>query len=307
MVSSLNEQRMRRMLPVLRLIVGYVPMRVMRHLQGWGEHPLPGDIRREAVNAEGVRCEWLIPERSASDKVLLYLHGGGFVYGWSDAYRHMVSHLARQMGVQALGVDYRLAPEHPFPAALEDCAAAYRWLLKQGYAPENIVVAGDSAGGNLTLTTLIWLRDAGDPLPAAAACISPPTDMTEREEIRRSFDPILHPRALRSFRDSYISSHDPAEPLLSPVYADLHGLPPLLIHAGEDEIFCGDCVRMAQAAQQAGIEARVEVYPRMWHVWHMNFAEVPEGAAALEDIGQFLSSRIGVRAFELGTAVAISD
>lgn len=306
MVMSLNEQRMRRMLPVLRLMLGYVPMKVMRRLQDWGETPLPQDVQSERVRVGSVRCEWLIPEGCASDKVLLYLHGGGFVYGWTDMHRHMVAHLARQMSARALGVDYRLAPEHPFPAALEDCVAVYRWLLKQGILPENIVVAGDSAGGNLTLTTMLWLRDHGDPLPAAAACLSPATDMTEREEIRRGFDPILHPRALLGFRASYIANHDPTDPLLSPVYADLSGLPPLLIHAGEDEILCGDCVRMAEVAQKAGVETRVEVYPRMWHVWHMNFAEVPEGAAALEDIAQFLSTHLGVRQQVLETA-AISD
>lgn len=304
MVGSLNERRMRRMLPLLRLMLAYVPMRVMRRLQDWGETPLPGDVRREAVSAAGVRCEWLIPEGSASDKVLLYLHGGGFVYGWSDMHRHMVANLARQMGVRALGVDYRLAPEYPFPAALEDCVAVYHWLLKQGVAAEHIVIAGDSAGGNLTLTTMLWLRDHGDPLPAAAACLSPATDMTEREEIRRGFDPILHPKALISFRASYIANHDPAEPLLSPIYADLQGLPPLLIHAGEDEILCGDCVRMAEVAQQAGVETRVEVYPRMWHVWQLNFAEVPEGAAALEDIAQFLAAHLGVRERELNTPIS---
>jgi len=306
MVAALNERRMRRMLPVFRLMLAYVPMKVMRRLQARGAPPIPNDVRRETVRADGVRCEWLIPDGSDADRVLLYLHGGGFVYGWTGTHRHMVAHLARQMGVRALSVDYRLAPEHPFPAALEDCTAVYRWLLKQGIAPENIVVAGDSAGGNLALTTMIWLRDHGDPLPAAAACLSPATDMTEREEIRRGFDPILHPRALLSFRASYIANHDPAEPLLSPIYADLHGLPPLLIHAGEDEILCGDCVRMAEAAQQAGVNTRVEVYPRMWHVWHMNFAEVPEGAAALEDVAQFLSARIGVRE-QLLDAAGISD
>jgi acetyl esterase/lipase len=306
MIGYLDEQRMRRLLPVLRIMLGYVPMKVMRWLQAWGEMPLPDDVRHESVKADGVRCEWLLPEGCVSDKVLLYLHGGGFVYGWTDSHRHMVAHLARQMGVRALAVDYRLAPEHPFPAALEDCVAAYRWLLKQGIAPESIVVAGDSAGGNLTLTTMLWLRDHGDPLPAAAACLSPATDMTEREEIRRGFDPILHPRALIGFRASYVANNDPSDPLLSPVYADLHGLPPLLIHAGEDEILCGDCVRMAEVARQAGVETRVEVYPRMWHVWHMNFAELPEGAAALEDIAQFLSTHLGVREQVRETA-AISD
>ncbi len=292
MVTTLNESTIRRFLPLLRLALGYLPLGAMRRLHASGTLRLPGGIASELIRADGVPCEWLIPAECSPERILVYLHGGGFVYRWTDMHRQMVAQLARQMGVRALAVDYRLAPEFPFPAALEDCTTVYRWLLKQGIAPQNIVVAGDSAGGNLTLTTLLHLRDEGDPLPAAAACLSPATDMTEREEIQQGFDPILHPRALRGFRDAYITHHDPGLPLLSPVYADLHGLPPLLIQAGEDEILCGDCVRMAEVARRAGVESRVEVYPRMWHVWQLTYG-LPQAATALNDIAEFLTEHMG--------------
>jgi len=298
MAASSAERYLRKFLPVARWMLAYVPLPVMRWVQSAGAVRLPADIQREQVTADGVPCEWLIPDHSSSDQVLLYLHGGGFVYGWTNMHREMVSHLARQMQIRVLVVDYRLAPEFPFPAALEDCTTVYRWLLQQGIAPQNIVMAGDSAGGNLTLTTLIKLRDSGNPLPAAAACLSPATDLTVREELERLRDPVLHRRALYAFRSAYVADQDCTDPLLSPVYADLHGLPPLLIHAGEDEVLRDDAVRMAELAQQAGVPVRVEVYPRMWHVWHLYFSQLPQAAHALDDIGQFLKSNVGILAHQ---------
>ena len=295
MAASSVERNLRKFLSVVRWMLAYVPLPIMRWMQTAGAVRLPADIKRERVMADGVPCEWLIPDQSSSDQVLLYLHGGGFVYGWTNMHREMVSHLARQMQIRVLVVDYRLAPEHPFPAALDDCTAVYRWLLQQGVAPQNIVMAGDSAGGNLTLTTLIKLRDSGSPLPAAAACLSPATDLTVRQEMDRLRDPVLHRRALYAFQAAYVANHNTDDPLLSPVYADLRGLPPLLIHAGEDEVLRDDAIRIAELAQQAGVPVRVEVYPRMWHVWHLYFSILPQAAHALDDIGQFLKSKVGVR------------
>jgi len=292
MENSSGERNLRRFLPLARWMLAYLPLPFMRWLQSSGAVRLPAGVTRESVSADGVPCEWLIPEGS-SDQVLLYLHGGGFVYGMTTLHREMVGQLARLSGLRALMVDYRLAPEHPFPAALEDCTTVYRWLLRQGIDPQNIVVAGDSAGGNLTLTTLINLRNEGDPLLAAAACISPATDLTIRQELEGLHDPVLHRRALYAFRAAYVAQHDCTDPLLSPVFADLRGLPPLLIHAGEDEVLRGDCVRLAQLAKEAGVEVRLEVYPRMWHVWHLYHANLPQASHALEDIAQFLKSHVG--------------
>jgi epsilon-lactone hydrolase len=207
----------------------------------------------------------------------------------------MVAYLARKLGVRALLVDYRLAPDHPFPAALDDCVTAYRWLLKQGLAARHIVVAGDSAGGNLTLTTLMALRDSGDPLPAAAACLSPVADLTGGDRFREFHDPLLHPRAARAADRAYVAGNNPRLPLISPVFGDWRGLPPLLIHAGEDEVLRADAVRVEALAREAGVDVRLEIYARMWHVWQINLA-LPQAVQSLDDIAQFLQPETALNA-----------
>ncbi len=288
------EQNIRRTLPITRWIGAYLPLSVARWLERVIRAVTPAGITRELVTADDVPCEWLIPDGSPTDQALLYLHGGGFVYGWSNPHRQMVGYLAKQMGVRVLGVDYRLAPEHPFPAGLDDCVTAYRWLIKQGFAAQNLTIAGDSAGGNFTLTSLLKLRDEGDPLPAAAACLSPATDMTPRDDFLQEYDAILHPRAVRLYHSAYVGDHDPHDPLLSPVYGDLHGLPPILIHAGGDEALREDAVRFAERAKQAGVDLRLEVYPRMWHVWQIAAPALPQAVESLNDIAQFLKSHMSI-------------
>jgi len=264
---------------------------------------LPPDIKREEIRIDSLRCIWLVPERSRSDRVLLYLHGGGFVFGLSGQHLRMVAELARRSELRALLVDYRLAPRHPWPAALEDCLAAYRWLLEQGFAPQHIVVAGDSAGGNLAITMVMALRDAGIPLPAAVACLSPVGDLARREgEGRLVGDAVLHPRAIRRFNRSYIAGHDPRHPLISPLYGDWHGLPPLLIHAGEEELLREDAERIAATARAAGVEVELTIFPRMWHVWQLNL-ELPEAKESLRAIARWLVEQLK-RAEERGAAPA---
>jgi acetyl esterase/lipase len=241
--------------------------------------------------ADGVPCQWLIPQDSPADQALLYLHGGGFVFGLTPPHLQMGAYLAQKMGIRILMVDYRLAPKHPFPAALDDCATAYRWLLEQGISTQNIAVAGDSAGGNLTIALLMKLRDSGDPLPAAAACLSPVTDMTKDKVHQGYQDPLLPPKAIRLYTASYVGNNDAHNPLISPVFGNLRGLPPLLIHAGEDEILRDDAVRIAELTEAAGVDARLEVYPRMWHVWQL-FLALPQAIQSLDDIAQFLRSHI---------------
>jgi acetyl esterase/lipase len=188
-------------------------------------------------------------------------------------------------------VDYRLAPEHPFPAALEDIQTAYRWLLQNGIPPRKIVVAGDSAGGNLALVLLLALREAGDPLPAAAVCLSPVTDLTGAVESRRTkaaVDPILR-SGTSDMVSSYVGKHDPRQPLLSPLYADLHGLPPILLHVGEDEILLDDSTRLAEHARAAGVNATVVVWSHMWHVFQAFAPLLPEARQSIEQMGQFVS------------------
>ncbi len=293
MTPSTTERRIRAGLPVIRFMQTRLPLRWMRQplRRATARAQLPADITRQPVSADGVPCEWLIPHNSPPDQALVYLHGGGFVYGVTPQHITMLAYLARQMNTRALVVDYRLAPEHPFPAALDDCTTAYRWLLNQGFAPHNTVLAGDSAGGNLTLTTMMTLRDGGEPLPAAAACLSPVADLSARQRAGQFQDPLLPLRAVRFYNASYVADSDACTPLISPVYGDWHGLPPLLIHAGEDEVLLDDAVRIAAAAGAAGVDVRLETYPRMWHVFQI-FMALPQAIESLDDIARFLKTRL---------------
>lgn len=294
MTISPVEGKIRAWLPIIRFLQSYLPLPAVGWLnkQGLSRARLAEGVTRQAVMADGVPCEWLIPENSPPDQALLYLHGGGFVYGLTPPHLEMVAYLAKTMGMRALMVDYRLGPQNPYPAPLDDCVTAYRWLLKHDIAGQNMVIAGDSAGGNLTITTMMKLRDSAQPLPAAAACLSPVADLSDRgipvEEVR---DPLLHPKAMRLFSESYVAHNDPHQPLISPAYGDWHTLPPLLVHAGEDEILREDAVHIEELAKAAGVDVRLEIYPRMWHVWQI-FLTLPQAAQSLDDIAQFLKSHL---------------
>jgi len=294
MTQSSVERRIRAGLPVVRFMQTRLPLRWTRGplRQATARAQLPAGVTREAVSADGVPCEWLIPQNSPRDQALIYLHGGGFVYGVTPQHIGMVAYLAHKMGARALVVDYRLAPDHPFPAALDDCTTAYRWLLNQGISPQSTVVAGDSAGGNLAITTMMKLRAGGEPLPAAAACLSPVADLSERRSPAGGLkDPLLTPEAVRFYNASYVGHSDGRDPLISPVYGDWHGLPPLLIHAGEEELLLDDAVCIAQLASAAGVAVRLETYPRMWHVWQL-FLSLPQAIESLDDIARFLKSHL---------------
>ena len=294
MTISRAERRIRAGLPMIRLMQTVIPLPVAHWLikQGMARVQLHADLIREAATADGVACEWLIPQNSPTDQVLLYLHGGGFVYGLTPQHLQMGAYLAQEMALRVLMVDYRTAPDHPFPAALDDCVTAYRWLLDQGVPAQNIVVAGDSAGGNLTITMLMKLRDSGNSLPAAAACLSPVADFTPRENPREGFtDPLLSPKASEFYHQAYVGSNNTQNPLISPVYGDLRGLPPLLVHAGEDEILRDDAVRITDLARSAGVDVRLNIYPRMWHVWQLNLT-LPQAVDSLDEIAQFLGAHL---------------
>lgn len=289
---SAIEKKIRARLPLIRLMQVYMPLALMHWLvkKGVERVQLPADVTRYSIAADGVACDWLIPEGAASDRVLLYLHGGGFVIPQTPNHLLMGAYLAREAGLQTLLVDYRVAPRHPFPAALDDCVTAYRWLLQQGYSAHNIVIAGDSAGGNLALTTLMSLRDSGDPMPSAAACLSPSGDLTVRDDTANSTqDLLLPPKARKFYRESYVGKSDPHNPLISPLYGDWRGLPPLLIHAGEEEVLKDDAIRIRAIAGSAGVDIALEIYPRMWHVWQINLA-LPQSIDSLNKIAAFLKS-----------------
>jgi acetyl esterase/lipase len=296
MTISSAERKARAGLPAIRFMQEYMPLAMSRWLlyQGMAHVRLDAELKRETVSTDGVPCQWLIPLNSLTDRVLLYLHGGGFVLGMTPPHLQMGAYLAQRMGARVLMVDYRVAPDYPYPAALDDCVAAYRWLLKQGFSAQEIGVAGDSAGGNLTITTLMKLRDSGDPLPVAAACLSPVADLTNRGSMNNGYkDPLLPAKASRFYTKSYVGQSDAHDPLISPVFGNWHGLPPLLVHTGEDEMLRNDAVRIESLAKAAGVDVRLEIYPRMWHVWQINL-ELPQAIQSLDDIAQFLRAHLGL-------------
>jgi acetyl esterase/lipase len=250
-------------------------------------------VKMEQVTANNVRCEWLIPQKAPCDKVILYLHGGGWIMGWYNSHRLWVSHLAKRANLRVLAVDYRLAPENPFPAPLEDCLSAYRWLLEKDIAPKDIVIAGDSAGGNMTITLMLALRQAKLPLPGAAVCLSPALEFEPSEQsLAKTKDPVLTPDWLRSMLKSYAGDTDLQHPLLNPLYGDLSGLPPLLIQVGDQEILLNDAKRLAEKAAAEGVAVEIEVWEEMWHVWQMLAPYLPEARQALDKIAGFVKTHL---------------
>jgi acetyl esterase/lipase len=261
----------------------------------WTSRPiLPRGVTLQKVIAGGVRAEWLTPAAGSANGVLLYVHGGAWTMGWYEPHRWLVSHLARATGRRALALDYRLAPEHPFPAPLEDCLAAYRWLLANGTRPDEIIIGGDSAGGNLTLTTMLALRDNGEPLPAAGLCLSPVTDLAGSGEPAPSVqDAGLPVDWAQEQTHMYLGDTDPHLPLVSPFYADLHGLPPLLIQVGGDEYLLSDVQRFVPRARAAGVDVTLEAYSGMWHVWQILVGLMPEASQAVAAIAAFCRQHQG--------------
>ena len=258
------------------------------------EYGLAADVTVEPVTVGGVRAEWTSTPQDSSDRALLYVHGGGYVIGSLDSHRHLVAEAGRAAGCWALALDYRLAPEHPFPAALDDAVAAYAWLLAQDVEANRLVVAGDSAGGGLTVATLLALRDQGRPLPAAGVCISPWVDLTcsgASYTSRAARDPIVTRDGVAMMAKAYVSAGDPKAPLVSPLFADLRGLPPLLVHVGSDEVLVDDALGLAERARRAGVDVRVEEWPAMIHVWHWFQPMLEEADRAIADIGEFVRSR----------------
>jgi phosphinothricin tripeptide acetyl hydrolase len=258
--------------------------------------PTPADVKVETVMAPQRPAEWLSPPGARADAVLLYLHGGGYVIGSPRSHRHLAAALARAAGTRALLLDYRLAPEHPFPAALDDAVAAYGWLLAGGVAPARIVTAGDSAGGGLTVATLLALRDRRLPRPAGGVCISPWVDLTNSAASYRSkagVDPIVTLEAIAQLAQAYLGRTDAKLPLVSPLYADLRGLPPLLIHVGSDEVLLDDALGLAARAREAGVDVTVREWPAMIHVWHWFQPMLDEADQAIAEIGGFVKARLG--------------
>lgn len=258
--------------------------------------PLPAGTRVESVDVDGIPAAWISPAGADQERVVLYLHGGAYILGSLTSHRELVARLCAAAGVRGLQIDYRLAPEHVFPAALDDALAAYRWLLANGTKPEHIVLGGDSAGGGLSLALLQVVRDQHLPMPAGVILISPWTDLAgtvESRTTRDAVDPIFSGRMINELANFYAGAEEKQHPLLSPIYADLHGFPPLLIEVGNDEVLLDDSRQLAEHARTALVAVEVNVWEGMWHVFQSYAAVLPEGRQSLEHIGEFIRSQTG--------------
>ena len=254
--------------------------------------PPPRGTHTEIVDAGGVHAQLVTTPRSAPERHVLYLHGGAYTVGSPRLYRHFTWRIADAARARVLVIAYRRAPEHPYPAALDDAVAAWQWLLARGADPRHTFIMGDSAGGGLALATMLKLRDSGLPLPAAAVVLSPWTDLALTGASFRdnaASDPMLVASDVPRFAAGYIGAADARDPYVSPLYGDPRGLPPTLIQAGSDEILRDDAVRMAQVMREAGCAVELQVWPKMPHVWHLLAPVLPEARAAIDEIARFLA------------------
>jgi acetyl esterase/lipase len=255
----------------------------------------PSGTTTQSVDAGGIAGDRIATPVSDCDRHVLYLHGGAYALGSPSCYRHVTWRLARAARACVLAIDYRLAPEHPFPAALDDAKAAYRWLLAEGADPARIALIGDSAGGGLVLALLMKLRDEGFALPAATVALSPWTDLalTGASLARNArADPMLDVKVIPALARNYLAGADPRTPYASPLYGNPAGLPPTLIQVGSDEILHDDAVRMAEKMRSAGCRVELEIWPRMPHVWHAFAPVLPEAGRAIGRIGTFIASHL---------------
>lgn len=254
----------------------------------------------ERVSAGGVDGEWISPAHSPQGKAILYLHGGGFRIGSVSSHRDLIAQIAVASGCRVLAINYRLAPEHRFPAALDDALAAYEWMRDRGLEPANIAFAGDSAGGNLVLAAMLALRERRLALPVAAVLMSPWTDLAATGASyasRAEADPIHQRPMILALAKNYLGAQgDPRDPLVSPLYADLKGLPPLLIQVGDRETVLDDSVVFAANARAAGIDVDLQVWDGMIHVFQMFGAELPEAHQAIASVAGFLNRYLHVKA-----------
>jgi len=252
---------------------------------------VPKDVTIQVENMDGIHTEWIIPKDIQGNKVIVHLHGGGYVTGGIHSHKMMCILLAKTLKMKVLLPEYRLAPEHPFPAALEDCVKVYRWMLAHGHAASNIILSGDSAGGGLCVATGIQLRSEKVPLPFALICMSPWVDLSntsQSHDSNKPFEIILNTEILKEWALLYTSKENLLNPLVSPVYADLHGLPPMLIQVSSNEILFDDSVMLAEKAKADGVDVTLKIWNDLWHVWQSLGDLIPESREAFEEIGSFI-------------------
>lgn len=257
---------------------------------------LPNGFNLEPVDLNGLKAEWMLPPDTGKDKTILYFHGGGLVVGSIRAHRGIVAKFVKATGIGALLFNYALAPEHPYPAGLNDCVTVYRYLLSTGIAPERIVFMGDSGGGNLCLASLLALKQENLPLPAGAVTLSAWTDLTNSSpsfQTNARLDTLCWKDAQTVFSDYYVTDRDAHDPLISPLYGDLTGLPPLLLFAGEHELMRDDTIRFADRAEKAGVDVTLRIGKGLFHCYPACAPLFPEATEALKEIALFITAKIG--------------
>ncbi len=251
----------------------------------------PRFVTKEEVKYAGIDAAWFTPDGYSKSKTILYLHGGGYVMGSYNTHRALIGRIARASNCKALAINYRKAPENPYPAAVEDALATYKQMIADGC--ENIFIMGDSAGGGLTLALLQLIRKNRLPKAAGIVLLSPWTDLTlsgDSIQTKKDKDPLITPHLLEIFSKRYYGDADPTHPLISPLFADLKGIPPTLIQVGENEVLFDDSTRLAQKLHKSGVKVRLETYDNMMHVWQFFGGIVPEANKAIEEIGEFVRS-----------------
>ena len=256
----------------------------------------PKGTRVESVSVSGLSGEWIQGPGAGPDGAILHLHGGAFITGSPATHRELAARISASAGVRVLSLDYRLAPEHPFPAAVEDALLAYRWLLDRGYTPSSLFLGGESSGGGLALQTLLSMKNDGVPMPRAAFFLSPVTDWTELDgasfTTRAELDPLISLSQCRFTASLYVGENPGDNPLLRPTEMDLEGLPPMWIQVGDHEVLLSDSERLAQRAKDAGVDVEFKVWPGLWHVFQGAARFVPEGQNSIEELGRYLRNRL---------------
>ena len=305
-IKDLNRKYLKRNLPVdsIRGILSHKEMIYMAKLFRYVEDnlaymyqervPIPKEFTIKPVSLGNFSAEWQIPSQPNKDLVMLYIHGGGFIIGSVNDHRILTVALSQKLQAKVISLDYRLAPENLFPTHLNDCVYAYKWLLSEGLDPKNIIIAGDSAGGNLTLCTLLKLKQDNIPLPSGAVCLSPVTDLTFTDEtfyLNAKTDPVLADKGIFWWTDAYTGDHNRHDPLLSPIFGNLNGLPPILIQASTCEMLYGDAERFVIAAKAAGVNIKFEAWDDMLHVFQgFGLRRFPEAKEAINNIGRFVNN-----------------
>jgi epsilon-lactone hydrolase len=260
------------------------------------QYPVPEGVRVETVRANGVAAEWTVAPGADPGRVVLFLHGGGYIAGSLQSHRHMVAQVGREAQARTLALDYRLAPEHPFPAAMEDAIAGYRFLLSEGYEPKRVALGGESAGGGLAVATLVSVRDANLPLPGCVWLSSPWVDLEAigpSMTAKAPVDPLIQRPYVLEIAAAYLNGAAPRTPLAAPLYADLSGLPPMLVQVGSAETLLDDAVRLAAVAGAADVGVRLEIWPDMIHAWHLFYQQLDAGRRSLAEAGAFIRSMTG--------------